>query len=534
MLNEFIGRAIIYVRVSSEEQADNFSIESQIEACKRYAKEHDFTVIVVLQDVMSGAKLDRPGLSKLREFVRANTIDTVIVYSSDRLTRSVAHAMLLRDEMKTAGVGLHTVARGMSQDSPEGGLMETIEAAFAEYERLKIAERMQRGQRQRIISKLSHGNKLPFGYCYADDERVQIAINEEEAAVVRMIFNWYLTEPIGSFQIANRLTELRLPTPADRKSYFAVLKKRARGEWSQSSVTAIIKQPAYKGELQCVYGGETFVIRVPPIITSGEWERAAYLRAERLRLSRRHARQLYVLRTHVHCGRCGSSCTGSHGGRRFHYYRCNGIAKPRADMTKCNLPQFRDIILENKVWSWLCSDVLSEDRIRVAIASLDDDTEGERARVESERTIIAHQLEGLDLQASKLIDLYTAGGFTLDEVAAQKTHLDQARTSCRKALAELDERLAGMATMKQRADELCELVRSVRVGLPDLPNEERYRIINLLDVQITLDFEGEAGRGKHPVLYADAVCNLTLDSIRLWVLGDLAVGNKTTTLCAPG
>jgi hypothetical protein len=178
--------------------------------------------------------------------------------------------------------------------------------------------------------------------------------------------------------------------------------------------------------------------------------------------------------------------------------------------------------------------VLNEERIRAAIDALDDNTEGERAHVESERATIARQLEILDIQASKLIELYTAGGFTLDEVAAQKTHLDQARESCRKALAELDERLAGMATAKERADELCELVRSVRDGLLDLPNEERYRIINLLDVQITLDFEGEAGRGKHPILYADAVCNLTLDSIRLWVLGDLAVSNKTTTVSSPG
>jgi hypothetical protein len=90
-----------------------------------------------------------------------------------------------------------------------------------------------------------------------------------------------------------------------------------------------------------------------------------------------------------------------------------------------------------------------------------------------------------------------------------------------------------MATAKQRADELCELVRSVRDGLPDLPNEERYRIINLLDVRITLDFEGEAGRGKHPTLFADVVCNLTLDSIRLWALGDLGADRNKTTMPYP-
>lgn len=56
-----------------------------------------------------------------------------------------------------------------------------------------------------------------------------------------------------------------------------------------------------------------------------------------------------------------------------------------------------------------------------------------------------------------------------------------------------------------------------------------------MTLQITLDFEGEAGRGKHPILFADAVCNLSLDSISLWVLGyPDADGNKTTNSCAAG
>jgi len=534
MTHPGIWRAVIYVRVSSEDQAENYSIDSQIEACKRYAEQQGFTVALVLQDVMSGAKLDRPALSKLRELVRTGATDAVIVYSSDRLTRSVAHAMMLRDEMRNARVALHTVARGMSQDSPEGGLMETIEAAFAEYERLKIAERMQRGQRQRLVSGLSHGNKLPFGYRYADEKRSQIVIHDVEAAIVRMIFNWYLTEETSVMQIANRLTELRLSSPSDTTSFFAILKKRGRGEWSPSSVSTIIRQSAYKGELQCTLGNETFTVQVPAIVTLSEWDRAAHIRSERSRLSRRNAHKLYILRTHVRCGRCGSACGGSRGGREFHYYRCVGNGLPRVGRPRCNLPQFRDILLEHKVWSWLCSEVLSEERIRTAIASLDDEAENERVRLEGEYTTIAHQLETLDIQASKLVELYAAGVFALEEIAAQKAHIDHARTSCRQALTELNERLAGMMTAKQRADELCDLVRLLRDGLSELPDEARYRVINLLDVQITLDYTGEAGRGKRPILFADVVCNLTLDSIRLWVLDHPDHGIGTTTVCAAG
>src|SRR5689334_19297302 len=147
MVKGFIGRAIIYVRVSSEEQADNYSIESQIAACRKYAEEQGFSVVTVLQDVMSGAKLDRPGLTKVRELIQNKHADVLIVYCSDRLTRSLAHSLLLRDEFKAAGVAVHFVTKGQSQDTPEGNLFESIESAFAEYERLKIAERMARGRK---------------------------------------------------------------------------------------------------------------------------------------------------------------------------------------------------------------------------------------------------------------------------------------------------------------------------------------------------------------------------------------------------
>src|SRR5689334_594675 len=99
MVKEFIGRAIIYVRVSTDEQADNNSLTTQIAACEQYAAQHGYSVVATFQDVMSGAKLDRPGLSKVRELLRMRTIDVLIVYSSDRLTRNLAHSLLLRDEL---------------------------------------------------------------------------------------------------------------------------------------------------------------------------------------------------------------------------------------------------------------------------------------------------------------------------------------------------------------------------------------------------------------------------------------------------
>jgi site-specific DNA recombinase len=150
------------VRVSTDKQADNYSIESQIEACQRYAAEHGFTVVASLQDVMSGEKLDRPGLAKVRELIRHKDADALIVYCSDRLSRKVAHWLFLRDALREAEVTLHTVTKGQSQDTPEGNLFDIIESAFAEYERLKIQERISRGRKK----KLENGNVIGALSCH--------------------------------------------------------------------------------------------------------------------------------------------------------------------------------------------------------------------------------------------------------------------------------------------------------------------------------------------------------------------------------
>jgi DNA invertase Pin-like site-specific DNA recombinase len=77
-------RAIIYVRASTDEQGDSFSLPSQIDACRTYATERGMQVVAELQDVQSGAVLERPGLARVRELARQRQIDAVIVYSLDR------------------------------------------------------------------------------------------------------------------------------------------------------------------------------------------------------------------------------------------------------------------------------------------------------------------------------------------------------------------------------------------------------------------------------------------------------------------
>src|SRR5687767_13069311 len=94
---------ILYRRVSTDDQENNTSLEAQQIACARYAADHGLAIVADIQDVMSGAKLDRPGLTQVRELIQAGAATALIVYASDRLTRSLAHSILLREELKAAG-----------------------------------------------------------------------------------------------------------------------------------------------------------------------------------------------------------------------------------------------------------------------------------------------------------------------------------------------------------------------------------------------------------------------------------------------
>ena len=109
------------------------------------------------------------------------------------------------------GVIIHYVSKGRPSDTTDDGkVLETIEATFAEYERLKIRERMARGKRGKAESGRLVGNgNAPYGYRYAGQgpER-RLVVHADEARIVRQIFAWYIQEGLSTVQITSRLTEL--------------------------------------------------------------------------------------------------------------------------------------------------------------------------------------------------------------------------------------------------------------------------------------------------------------------------------------
>ena len=139
-------RAAIYARVSTERQERQQTIASQLTALQAWVSDnhHALADIHIYRDEgYSGARLDRPGLDALRDAVRDDAVDVIVVLSPDRLARRYAYQVLLLEEFRRAQCEIVFLHHPISDD-PNDQLLLQIQGAIAEYERAVLAERFRR------------------------------------------------------------------------------------------------------------------------------------------------------------------------------------------------------------------------------------------------------------------------------------------------------------------------------------------------------------------------------------------------------
>lgn len=187
-------RAVLYARVSGDDRGKD-NLEGQIEMGRKYAQECGYVVVKEIKEDDRGARgasLDLPGLNQALEMAHNSEFDVLVVRELDRFARKLANQLIVEEEFKRAGVDVEYVL-GEFPDTPEGNLNKNIRAVIAEYEAVKIAERMKRG-RHRMVKA---GNVLvyglpPYGYAEAEiGDKKTLEVYEPQARIVRMIYSWF-------------------------------------------------------------------------------------------------------------------------------------------------------------------------------------------------------------------------------------------------------------------------------------------------------------------------------------------------------
>lgn len=167
---------VIYMRVSSRDQ----SHVSQQPDLQRWAEAHGGPV-VWHQDTFTGRTLERPGMQKLLDDLRAGQVERIVVWRLDRLGRTTRGLCHLFDELRERSVDLVSLKDGFSLSSPAGRLHARILASVAEYETEVRAERVAAGQAvARRSGKTWGGSEKGWRWKVTDDQVA--AIRDMKAA----------------------------------------------------------------------------------------------------------------------------------------------------------------------------------------------------------------------------------------------------------------------------------------------------------------------------------------------------------------
>jgi DNA invertase Pin-like site-specific DNA recombinase len=160
-------RVVIYTRVSSSDQ----HTETQLCDLRPLAKARGYEIVGEYTDTISGAKAKRPGLDRLMADARRGRFDGVLLWSFDRMARSVKHFLEVLDELNHLNIALVSFRENIDTSGPLGRAMIVIVAAISELERSLIVERVRAGMRRARLE----GRQI--GRARLDVDRKQVVID---------------------------------------------------------------------------------------------------------------------------------------------------------------------------------------------------------------------------------------------------------------------------------------------------------------------------------------------------------------------
>ena len=408
-------KAGLYLRVSTEQQAQGTSLETQEAECRAEAVRLEYQVVdeAVVWEHYSGAYVDRPGLSQLQAIARSGAIDAVVVHAPDRLSRNPLDLLNIVKSLGDCSVRVIFV-HGYNEDSIEGQLLTFVQGYAAQKERAQIAERSMRGK-QAVARK----GRIPngtgpglFGYDY-DRLAKKRTVKDEEAAVVRLIFKW-AGEGVSRNQIAKRLNDLGYRT---KRGFL----------WEAVGVTRLLRNRAYTGvqtygekRYRSLGGGRRSITKraegevitvegfTPPIISQEVFDLVQdKMGVGQARITGSPAQ--YLLTGFVRCAECGSSVSGSMLAKKHRYYRCRATVPRASRPATCHaryIPaeEFEDQVLEMVFEALMNPEVLvSELRHHFATGggNLGEEMKGLRREIQD---LKGEQLRLIDLRQKDMID----------------------------------------------------------------------------------------------------------------------------------
>jgi site-specific DNA recombinase len=436
-------RVALYARVSSEEQKEGHTIDAQVVELERFAHEKNWQVIEIYKDESwSGADLNRPALNRLRDNASKGIFDAIVVNDVDRLARVAAHLWIIKRDLERQNI--RVIFRKLPTEAgPTSDLMVNILASFAEFERAMILDRTRRGIRHKVEGKrMFLGCLGPYGYRYIRKDysaRIEgfLEIVPSEAAVVRQMFTWIVTEGLSIRQVMLRLNNLGVPPARGGKKWaHSTLHRLMRNElyigiWHYGKTAQVKRDEAEYNFNKRKWPKKTHRARpradwvrvdLPhlQIVDAETWKRAQNELDRHRLFNPRRSKHSYLLSGLVRCAGCGGSIVGQPQMHRFRY-RCAAYCG--------KVQSIREEHLNGAVWNAIKGALLNPDLIKRFVSDFDE--------MRKQTGVAATQAQDnlVDLEAAigeeeeRIIAAYRTGKIDADTLGKQLAQLSLRRKS---------------------------------------------------------------------------------------------------------
>ncbi len=524
--------AAIYTRVSSDQQKEDQTIESQVSELKEYASQHDYSVPDewCFRDAgFSGAYLVRPGLERLRDLAAEGQITTILIYSPDRLSRKYAYQVLLMEEFKRKGVEV-VFLKSPSATTPEEELLLQFQGMIAEYERAQIVERSRRGKKHQaklgIINSLS---RAPYGYRYvkkSEHSNALYEVIEDQAIIVREIYQAYIQEGRPILGIAKWLNKRGVATYS------------GKAKWLPNVIRNVLRNPAYKG--QAAFGRrsntmdthgvirrrwrgkfargliirerpkeEWISIPVPAIIAADVFDLAQERLKKNEHFSERNTKYHTLLQGFLVCGLCGYAIYRVSGpktntkGEKLHYYRCSCSERWRMGLNRvCSNRPIRQDYLDDLVWGQIVELLENPEVIRTEIDRRVQQAQQSNPTQMRKEYLVKEQIRiksGMD----RLLDAYQEGLLPLTDLRQRMPELRKREAALSVELESLEINFIDQRQRLQLTENLEELMNRLHKSANSLSLADRQKVLRLIVKEIFVSPDGITIKHSIPITQKD-------------------------------
>jgi len=485
-------RAVIYARVSSDEQADRgLSIPTQIKLCKEFVKREGWEFIKeYIDEAISGLRNDRPAFLEMLSDAHEKEFDVIVVYSLSRFSRDRYDAITKKKLLSDIGIKIISATEPIDSTTPEGKLLEGIIESINEFYSANLSRETFRGLKANAETGFWNGGVPPFGYKRKEvslngAKKVTYEIDGTEAEIVKRIFK-FAYEGVGTKKTCVILNNEGLRT--------------RRGKiFTPSAVRVILTNEAYIGNLiwnkqdkktkGVKYKNKKYWIRkegvLPPIVDRGIFN-VVQKNFEQNRLA--HAPKS-VGRTHIlsgllKCGICKSNYVFQASARKSEekvyrnaYYKC--ALKQKLGSKYCDNVVLKSDLLEDAIIKIVLEKIYSEENIVKIFELYKKDYDKRAKEAKNDKSLYSSELKDVKDKISNILRAVEKG-FSGDELKERLNELKKRQEELAQKLSNSDNNVEFNYTL----DDIKGFTEMIKNLLPQLPQEKMNKVLKLFIKEI--------------------------------------------------